>query len=551
MSVEFIDSHCHLNYPGLVEDTAGVLARMRAAGVVRALNICTTLEEAASVIRLAQQHEFLFASVGVHPDNLGVQEPTVDDLVKLAQDPKVVAIGETGLDYYRREGDGKEGDFEWQRERFRTHIRAAKKLKKPLIIHTREAAADTLRILREEGAEEVGGVMHCFTESVEVARAAIEMNFLISLSGIVTFKNAKQVHAVACEIPLEHLMIETDAPFLAPAPHRGKVNEPSYVVFVAQRIAELKSVPVAQVAQATSANFRRFASASLTPVKKAFVAHAISALFAVCMLAAHATFAPPAVARDALQAFGLAVRANDTWFINRMPQLGLDTRTRDDLRNNLLMIAIRDDGEPFALALLRQRRWQAKEVLDTENQLGETALMLAALKGSEMAVERLITLGADVNRAGWSALHYAATSGHAGIIRLLVEKSAFVDAASPNGTTPLMMAARFNHRHAVEALIELGADPTLTNQEGLTARGYADGNNNGNLAFWLQIQEISFANKYLRNLPDVSPDATLDDIVIQSGGEVVTAAPSASGRKGDTPVDVPAGSGVEVFKGIE
>lgn len=256
--MNFVDSHCHLNYPGLVEDTAGVLSRMRAAGVSQALNICTTLEEAATVIGMAREHEFLLASVGVHPDNLGVKEPSVEDLVSLAQDPKVVAIGETGLDYYRREGDGKTDDFEWQRQRFCTHIRAAKALNKPLIIHTREAAADTLRILKEEGADVVGGVMHCFTESVEVARAAIELGFLISLSGIVTFKNAKQVHEVAREISLEHLMIETDAPFLAPAPHRGKVNEPSYVVFVAQKIAELKGVPVGLVAEQTTSNFERF-----------------------------------------------------------------------------------------------------------------------------------------------------------------------------------------------------------------------------------------------------------------------------------------------------
>lgn len=258
--MNLVDSHCHLNYPGLVEDTAGVLARMQAAGVTKALNICTTLEEAAAVISLAHQHDFIFASVGVHPDNLGVEEPTIEKLLTLGKDSKVIAIGETGLDYYRREGDGKTDDFEWQRERFRTHIRAAKQLKKPLIIHTREAAADTLQILREEGAAEVGGVMHCFTESVEVARAAIAMNFLISLSGIVTFKNAAQVHQVATEISLEHLMIETDAPFLAPAPHRGKVNEPSYVVFVAQKIAELKKVSVQEVAEKTTANFLRFAT---------------------------------------------------------------------------------------------------------------------------------------------------------------------------------------------------------------------------------------------------------------------------------------------------
>lgn len=259
----FVDSHCHLNYPGLVEDTAGVLARMQSAGITKALNICTTLEEAAAVVGLAQKHDFIFASVGVHPDNLGIEEPTVEKLIALGAQDKVIAIGETGLDYYRREGDGKTDDLEWQRQRFRIHIRAAKELKKPLIIHTREAAADTLQILKEEGANQVGGVMHCFTESVEVAKAAINMNFLISLSGIVTFKNATQVHQVAQEISLEHLMIETDSPFLAPVPYRGKVNEPAYVVHVANRIADLKGVSVEEVAKATTANFERFAMGAL------------------------------------------------------------------------------------------------------------------------------------------------------------------------------------------------------------------------------------------------------------------------------------------------
>jgi TatD DNase family protein len=259
----FIDSHCHLNYPGLNEDTAGVLSRMQAAGVKQALNICTTLEEADQVLALANAHPFLLASVGVHPDNRGVQEPSVDDLIKRAEGQKVVAIGETGLDYYRRDGDGKTDDFVWQQMRFRTHIRAARTIGKPIIVHTREAATDTLQIMKEEGASSVGGVMHCFTETVDVARAAIEMGFLISLSGIVTFKNAKQVQQVAVEIPLKHLMIETDAPFLAPAPHRGKVNEPAYVVYVAQKIAELKGIPVEEVARVTSENFSRFSSGGL------------------------------------------------------------------------------------------------------------------------------------------------------------------------------------------------------------------------------------------------------------------------------------------------
>ena len=260
MTLAFADSHCHLSFPGLAERSAEVLARMHAAGVVKALNICTTLEESATVVGLTRDHDFLVASVGVHPDSLDIEEPTVARLVALADDPKVVAIGETGLDYYLREGDGKTGDLEWQRQRFRTHIRAARETGLPIIVHTRSAPEDTLRILREEKAAEVGGVMHCFTENLEVAKAAIDLGFLISISGIVTFKNAAQVHEVAKEIPLEHLMIETDSPYLAPVPHRGKVNEPAWVVHVAERLAELKGVPVADVARATTANFERFIS---------------------------------------------------------------------------------------------------------------------------------------------------------------------------------------------------------------------------------------------------------------------------------------------------
>ena len=255
-ALEFADSHCHLNYEGLAGRADEIVQAMRAAGVTRALNICTTMEEAQTVLEQARGYEQVWASVGVHPDYDEVTaEPTVDDLIHHAQDAKIVAIGETGLDYYRLQGD-----LEWQRDRFRTHIRAARDLGLPLIIHTRSAPEDTLRILREEKADAVGGVMHCFTESLAVARAAIDLGFLISLSGIVTFKNAHQVHEVATQVPLEHLMIETDAPFLAPVPHRGKVNEPAWVVHVAERIAALKEVSVAEVAKATTENFVRFVS---------------------------------------------------------------------------------------------------------------------------------------------------------------------------------------------------------------------------------------------------------------------------------------------------
>ena len=252
----FADSHCHLNYEGLAGRTDEVLQRMAQAGVRRALNVCTTLEEADQVVGMVRPHDHLVASVGVHPDYEAVgQEATVEELVRRGADPKIAAIGETGLDYFRLKGN-----LDWQRDRFRVHIRAARTLGKPLIIHTREAPEDTLRILREENAHEVGGVMHCFTESWEVAQRAMELNFLISLSGIVTFKNATQVHEVAEKTPIDRLMIETDSPFLAPVPHRGKTNEPAWVVHVAQRIADLKRMPLEAVAKATMVNFERFAS---------------------------------------------------------------------------------------------------------------------------------------------------------------------------------------------------------------------------------------------------------------------------------------------------
>jgi len=248
----FVDSHCHLDFPELAADLGGVLERMRANEVVNALCISVNLAELPRVLALAAQHPDIYASVGVHPDYEGVEEPDVARLVELAQHPKVVAIGETGLDYFRLKGD-----LEWQRERFRNHIRAACQTGKPLVIHTREAAADILRIMREENAAEPGGVMHCFTETWEVAEAALAMGFYISFSGIVTFKNAKQLKEVAQRVPLERILIETDAPYLAPVPHRGKLNQPAYVKHVAEEIARLRGIGLEEVGQATTENFMR------------------------------------------------------------------------------------------------------------------------------------------------------------------------------------------------------------------------------------------------------------------------------------------------------
>lgn len=250
----FIDSHCHINFPELAARMPELLAKMDENKVTHALCVSVDLPDFPSVLALAEQYHHIYASVGVHPDYEDTPEPSVEMLVKLADHPKIIAIGETGLDYYRLEGD-----LEWQRERFRTHIKASRITRKPLIIHTRAASEDTIRIMQEEGAGTdkggVAGVMHCFTESLEVAQAALAMGFYISFSGIVTFKSAKDLQAVAREVPLERMLIETDSPYLAPVPFRGRMNEPGYVRHVAEYIATLKDVPLEQVAKQTTDNF--------------------------------------------------------------------------------------------------------------------------------------------------------------------------------------------------------------------------------------------------------------------------------------------------------
>jgi TatD DNase family protein len=250
ISAMFVDSHCHLDFPDLAVNLNALLERMHDNNVTHALCVSVNLEDFPRVLALAEEHPNLFASVGVHPDYENLAEPQAAELASLAAHPRVVAIGETGLDYFRLKGD-----LDWQRKRFREHIRAARQCGKPLIIHTREAAADTLGIMAEEGADSVGGVMHCFTESWEVAQKAMEMNFYISFSGIVTFKNAAALKDVARRIKLDRMLIETDSPYLAPVPHRGKTNEPAFVRNVAEEIALLRGISVEEVGRATTDNF--------------------------------------------------------------------------------------------------------------------------------------------------------------------------------------------------------------------------------------------------------------------------------------------------------
>ncbi|MDB5816112.1 MAG: DNAase [Rhodocyclales bacterium] len=248
----FIDSHCHIDFPDLAEQGDALFERMAAAEVTHAVCIGVSLEDIDRVLALADSRTNIFATVGVHPEHTDCEEPSIERLLVLAQHPKVVAIGETGLDYYWHKDKP-----EWQRERFRVHIRTARACRKPLVIHTRDSAEDVIGILREEHADEVGGVMHCFTETQAVADAAIALGFYISFSGIVTFKNALQIKGVATNIPLERLLIETDSPYLAPVPYRGKMNEPSYVPHVAREVAKLRGISVEEVASAASANTRR------------------------------------------------------------------------------------------------------------------------------------------------------------------------------------------------------------------------------------------------------------------------------------------------------
>jgi TatD DNase family protein len=248
----FVDSHCHLDFPELAADLPAVLGAMRDNAVSHALVVAVDMPGWPAVHGMARAHANLYASAGVHPDYADTPEPTRAQLAAAARAERVVAIGETGLDYYRAQGD-----LEWQRARFRTHIRAARDCGRPLIVHTRSAAADTLAILRDEGAAEVGGVMHCFTETLDVAEAAMALGFYISFSGIVTFRNAVELKAVARAVPLSRMLIETDSPYLAPVPFRGKTNQPAYVKNVAQAIADLRGIDVTEVAQATTANFFR------------------------------------------------------------------------------------------------------------------------------------------------------------------------------------------------------------------------------------------------------------------------------------------------------
>lgn len=267
----FTDSHCHLNFPELAQDLPAIRAKMDEARVTRALCISCTMEEFPDVHALAMRYDNFWCSVGVHPDTEGLTEPSVQDLVERAALPRVVAIGETGLDYYGmedRKGGRTIADLEWQRERFRTHIRAAQQVRKPLVIHTRSASDDTLRLLREEGetggADAAGGVFHCFTESMDVARAALDLGFYISFSGIITFKKAQDLRDVAAFVPEDRLLIETDSPYLAPVPFRGKTNTPAYVPHVAAQIAEVRGISLEAVAEATNRNFDRLFSGVLS-----------------------------------------------------------------------------------------------------------------------------------------------------------------------------------------------------------------------------------------------------------------------------------------------
>ena len=248
--MQIIDSHCHINFSEFDEDFDGLLQRAADNNVSHMLCVSVNLEDFPQVLRLAEKHQNIFASVGVHPCYTECADPEVDELISLANHSKIVAIGETGLDYFRTEGD-----LQWQRDRFARHIEASRLTGKPLIIHTRQAARDTMQMLKDHKAEEGGGVMHCFAEDWETAEKALDIGFYISFSGIVTFKSAEQLREVARKVPLDKVLVETDAPYLAPVPKRGKVNEPSYVRHTAEFLAELRNVPLPEIAEITTRNF--------------------------------------------------------------------------------------------------------------------------------------------------------------------------------------------------------------------------------------------------------------------------------------------------------
>lgn len=253
--MSLVDSHCHIDFDPLYPRVDDVLANARDNDVSHLLCVSVNLEDFPRVLALAEQHDHIFASVGVHPNERDGREPDIDELVELADHPRVVAIGETGLDYFRSQGD-----LDWQRDRFRRHIEAARRCRKPLIIHSRAAPDDTIRLMSEENAGEAGGVMHCFAEDWKMAEQALALGFYISFSGIVTFKNAAAIQEVARKTPLDRILVETDSPYLAPVPYRGKTNEPAYVRHTAEHVAELRGISYEEVAEATSANFFRLFS---------------------------------------------------------------------------------------------------------------------------------------------------------------------------------------------------------------------------------------------------------------------------------------------------
>lgn len=252
MSISFVDSHCHIPMIEMEGGVAAILENAREQGIERMLCVSVDMDSYPALLELAGQHDCISASVGVHPNTQMESEITIDELVRHGRDPRVVAIGETGLDYFRSAGD-----LEWQRDRFRKHIRAAKELNKPLIIHCRDAKHDVLQILKEERADQIGGVMHCFVDDLDTAMRSIDLNFYISFSGIITFKNAVALQQVAKQLPESSLLIETDSPYLAPVPYRGKANQPAYVRHVAESLAKLREVSLHQIAAATTANYYR------------------------------------------------------------------------------------------------------------------------------------------------------------------------------------------------------------------------------------------------------------------------------------------------------
>ncbi len=463
----YVDSHCHLAFPDFEGRVPELRAAMRAARVDAALVICTTLEEFPAVHAIAQAHPELWATVGVHPDNEGVREPSTDDLIALSREPRVIAIGETGLDYYRLNGRSID-DMAWQRDRFVAHIHAAVATGLPLVIHTRSASDDTLAILAREGAGRVRGVFHCFTETQEVAQGALDLGFHVSFSGILTFRNAQALRDVARMVP--------DGP---PADRDRQPVPGASAASWQDQPAGLRRARRAAGGRAERHRGRRCGDAHHAQLRGAVQgegaqpcgcggvdvkgrATATAPTRRVLVLAAVATCVTPRSQAGSYEDFFGAIDVNDASKLRNVLAKGFDVNSVDPKGQRALYLAVRAGSRDAFLLLMAQPGIE----VDVQNAPGETALMMAALRDNLEAAQALAARGAATHKDGWAPVHYASTGPGSNVLRWLIEKGAPLEARAPGGNTPLLMAARFGADRSIELLLERGADKSARNDRG-------------------------------------------------------------------------------------